>query len=796
MKTINKLNRLILLAALFIWGYTGLGQKSANEAEITYYSLDIGGVVCGYFETSSMLINESEKEWIQVNDKIIMKLTVLGEDVDISINNEYKIDPENENYFFCKRIYNNGAVELISTTEVKNDKAYFTSNQEVETKEIDLSEGVILESTFAFNHLIEDFIIGSEKEKTYKVYDDFRGEVINKSYKFLQEEEIELNGISYSTILLEELDHSIGTQIKYWIDVPTGDIVKFTYSGRTFCLSDASVKKKIQTADFDDVIFAKVDKIIPNVQEITYMKVEAKIKSEGEWITAESLNFPGQKFTGTVNENLVEGIFEIEPLGYDGTNAPAFPFDYPIVDSLQKYLEHENLIESNHPELIKEAKEITKEAKDSWEAAVSLSKWVSENIQGAIPGGTSAINTYKTRLGECGSHSRLLAAFCRAIGIPARLSIGCMYTTYYQGSFGQHAWTEIFMGDVGWIAVDATANEIDFVDAGHLRLGELTTFHPQEMKILEYKIGDGDKNDVTNIIPDEYKDLLGEYSIIERNRIFEILYQDGSLAVDIPNKMVLSLNDADEEGLYYPTVTRQVNFRFDRDADGKVEAMWLQQLMQVSKKAEQDPIPEDTPDNLQPYLGEYVFAPANIEIKVSNNNGELFMSDPHTKSDTKLELNEKKGKWKLAISNNEISFEKDEDGNVNQLTYYQNIYLHKGVLVSNFVEETIEESGVDEGINKYFELKNTNNGNCIFNELALNNLGFKLLSSDKTTEAIEIFKLNAAEYPDSWNVYDSLGEAYMKNGDNKLAIKNYKKSMKLNPENLGGEEMLAKLKSE
>ncbi|MCD4731798.1 MAG: tetratricopeptide repeat protein, partial [Bacteroidales bacterium] len=787
---------LIILTILFLWSCTGMSQKSVKDYETEYYSLEMSGIICGYFETSKTLMNENEKEWLQVKDEVVMKLTVLGEGVDINIQNEYKVDPETEEYFYCNRNYNNGAVELISTTEVKDGKAYFTSNQEIETKEFDLSDGVLLESTYEVNHLIKDFIIGNEKEKTYKVFDNFRGQIVEKSYTFIQEEEVVLNGTSYSTVLLKEIDHSIGTQINYWIDVATHDVVKFTYSGRTITKSDASVKKKIQTADFDDVIFAKVDKVIPNVPEITYMKVEAKIKSDGTWITEESLNFPGQKFTGTVADNLADGIFEIESIRYDGSNAPAFPYDYTIADSLHKYLEPESLIESNHPDIIQEAQEITREAKDSWEATISLSKWVSDNIQGAIPGGTSAIGTYKTRLGECGSHSRLLAAFCRAVGIPARLSIGCMYTTYYQGSFGQHAWTEIFMGDAGWIAVDATAEEIDYVDAGHIRLGELNSFLPVEMNILEYKIGGQEMSEVDNSVPDKYKDLIGKYSIIEYNRIFEVLYSEGSLAVDIPDKVVLALHDADENGLYYPTATRQANFRFDRDDEGNVEAMWLQQTMPVSKKAEQDPIPENTPDDLKPFLGEYSFVAANIEIRVSNNDGELFMSDPYTSTDTKLELNEENGKWELAVSNNEISFEKEDNGNVNQLTYYQNIYLTRGILVSNYVEETIEESGVEEGIDKYFELKNAHNPDCIFNELALNNLGYKLLSSEKNAEALEIFKVNAEEYPDSWNVYDSLGEAYMKNGDKKQAIKSYKKSIKLNPENSDGEEMLAKQKSE
>ncbi|MBE0424859.1 MAG: hypothetical protein IBX66_13150 [Lutibacter sp.] len=39
--------------------------------------------------------------------------------------------------------------------------------------------------------------------------------------------------------------------------------------------------------------------------------------------------------------------------------------------------------------------------------------------------------------------------------------------------------------------------------------------------------------------------------------------------------------------------------------------------------------------------------------------------------------------------------------------------------------------------------------------------------------AIAIFKINVALYPKSSNVYDSLGEAYLKSGDTLKAIENY-----------------------
>ncbi len=75
----------------------------------------------------------------------------------------------------------------------------------------------------------------------------------------------------------------------------------------------------------------------------------------------------------------------------------------------------------------------------------------------------------------------------------------------------------------------------------------------------------------------------------------------------------------------------------------------------------------------------------------------------------------------------------------------------------------------------------------------LNSAGYNLLYRNKIKDAIDIFKKNVELYPKSSNVYDSLGEAYMKNGDKKLAIVNYKKSLELDPKNENAEEMINKL---
>jgi tetratricopeptide (TPR) repeat protein len=77
-----------------------------------------------------------------------------------------------------------------------------------------------------------------------------------------------------------------------------------------------------------------------------------------------------------------------------------------------------------------------------------------------------------------------------------------------------------------------------------------------------------------------------------------------------------------------------------------------------------------------------------------------------------------------------------------------------------------------------------------------NALGYQLLERNMIKESIEIFKLNVEVNPKSANVYDSLGEAYMKNGDNKRAIRNYKKSLQLDPSNKNAEEKLMELHGE
>ncbi|HEX2270221.1 MAG TPA: serine hydrolase [Pyrinomonadaceae bacterium] len=113
--------------------------------------------------------------------------------------------------------------------------------------------------------------------------------------------------------------------------------------------------------------------------------------------------------------------------------------------------------------------------------------------------------------------------------------------------------------------------------------------------------------------------------------------------------------------------------------------------------------------------------------------------------------------------------------------------------IATIIEKTIAEKGIEAAVAEYRDLKTKQAATYDFAEPELNALGHRLMSTGKTKEAIEIFKLNVEAYPQAFNTYDSLAEAYMNSNERELAITNFKKSLELNPNNRSASENLKKL---
>jgi predicted Zn-dependent protease len=109
---------------------------------------------------------------------------------------------------------------------------------------------------------------------------------------------------------------------------------------------------------------------------------------------------------------------------------------------------------------------------------------------------------------------------------------------------------------------------------------------------------------------------------------------------------------------------------------------------------------------------------------------------------------------------------------------------------------TAKLGGADAVLERYDEVKGAGDTKQRPPEFVLNAVGYDFLRVGKTEEAIRLFQRNVEEYPESANVWDSLGEAYAAAGKKDLAIENYEKSLQLDPKNENAKERLKKLRGE
>ncbi|WP_034058097.1 serine hydrolase [Lacinutrix jangbogonensis] len=116
--------------------------------------------------------------------------------------------------------------------------------------------------------------------------------------------------------------------------------------------------------------------------------------------------------------------------------------------------------------------------------------------------------------------------------------------------------------------------------------------------------------------------------------------------------------------------------------------------------------------------------------------------------------------------------------------------------IAKVLEKEIIDNGVEKAIVFYKSIKTEKPNDYNFQVEELNALGYKFLAEGKKEIALALFKLNVAEFPNESNPYDSLGEAYFEIRNQELAVKNYKKSLELNPGNDNARDFLKRLNVE
>ncbi|HEV7645344.1 MAG TPA: tetratricopeptide repeat protein [Pyrinomonadaceae bacterium] len=101
---------------------------------------------------------------------------------------------------------------------------------------------------------------------------------------------------------------------------------------------------------------------------------------------------------------------------------------------------------------------------------------------------------------------------------------------------------------------------------------------------------------------------------------------------------------------------------------------------------------------------------------------------------------------------------------------------------------------ISEFIAKYRAYKSDPKHRFVETQAPMNRFGYFLLQQKRNDDALKIFKLNVEGYPNSANVYDSLGDAFQAVGNKEEAIKSYEKALKIDPTYPSSLDQLKKLK--
>ncbi|HON59348.1 MAG TPA: transglutaminase-like domain-containing protein [Smithella sp.] len=134
-------------------------------------------------------------------------------------------------------------------------------------------------------------------------------------------------------------------------------------------------------------------------------------------------------------------------------------------EGVSRFLKPEPLIQSDDPQMIKQAGNIVSETDTPVQKARKIIGWVYHHLEKkpamSVP---SALEVLKNKTGDCNEHAVLAVALLRASGIPAQIEAGLVYLN---GRFYYHAWCVLYLGE--WITADAVFNQFP-ADVSHIRL--------------------------------------------------------------------------------------------------------------------------------------------------------------------------------------------------------------------------------------------------------------------------------------------------------------------------------------
>ncbi len=441
----------VILFSIFT-PYSSFGiEKTVKERWMGVYS---GNDKIGYSQTKVVTDNGGT----EASEHMKLKMKVLGKDQEVDTNAKYVLDGFNLKTFeFFMRA---GLVDLKVTGVRNGDKL----EMKIASISGDTELNIPIEKEPLVNPVLYDWLISKNPEagKSYEVvlFDPtavLAGSELGSSNAILTvegEEEVSIPSGTFKTYRVKM--NYLGSEDTAWI-TPNGEVIK-----EVSPLGIVSIKENRKDLVADNM--SSLD-IVDKTAISSNLKIDNPRDLESLRIRIGGIDSTdGLDLIDNYRQFIKDGLLEVRVGSLSGINTYQIPY---TGKGLKAYTQESTLIQSTNGEIVKEARLILGDEKDSLEAARKINDWVYKNLEKtptiSLP---NALDVLESRKGDCNEHATLFTALARAAGIPTKLVLGLVFL---DGKFYYHAWNEAFVGE--WIAVDPTFGQLP-ADASHVKFVE------------------------------------------------------------------------------------------------------------------------------------------------------------------------------------------------------------------------------------------------------------------------------------------------------------------------------------
>jgi len=451
-------------------GYGTLAKFSYNEA---WYGMYFQEDKIGY----SHFIVEPSGENFTITSDSLMRLTAMKETNEISMKERVVVKPDLTMVSFKSLLNMNGKeLKMVGDTKGEQFVVEISVDGETRKREFPLKEKIYHASSIALIPPLRG--LGDGKSYSYNVYNAEK-QVLVKVTQLVTP----VTGSPGPNGAVWRLKSEYGpTAVDSWLDAKGLTVLEKSLQGSLITMvesksaAEAFQKKKSPGRDLVlDLSLIRVDRPIPDAEKRSALKVRMK------GIDSSLIASDHRQKVQVPQKKGSEKAFEVTVLtenlaSYSRRDSPVKePVSSAIVGSINgskadpasdEHLGSTLSIQTDHKEIVDQAKQIVSPKDPVLEKVVKLVGWTAKNIYPKMRDSFTALAVLRSKEGECQSHANLYTALARSQGIPSRVVTGLVYSE--KMGFLYHAWTESFVNKA-WLAVDPILNQVP-ADATHIKI--------------------------------------------------------------------------------------------------------------------------------------------------------------------------------------------------------------------------------------------------------------------------------------------------------------------------------------